>query len=42
MHEVGDEESIGWRYEWSESESLKNIMRTHTTSVSARMLYKLA
>lgn len=42
MHERGDEGSIGWRYEWSEEESLKNILRTHTTAVSSRMLYRLA
>jgi phenylalanyl-tRNA synthetase alpha subunit len=34
--------SIGWRYEWSEEESLKNLLRTHTTAVSSRMLYQLA
>ena len=42
MHEKGDADSIGWRYDWSEKESVKNIMRTHTTAVSARMLYELA
>lgn len=31
----------GYRYEWSEAESRKNILRTHTTAVTARMLYKL-
>jgi phenylalanyl-tRNA synthetase alpha chain len=38
----GAEGSIGWRYNWSEDEARKNILRTHTTAVSARMLYKLA
>eukprot|EP01094_Clydonella_sp_ATCC50884_P007988 TRINITY_DN1725_c0_g1_i1.p1 TRINITY_DN1725_c0_g1~~TRINITY_DN1725_c0_g1_i1.p1 ORF type:complete len:561 (+),score=190.72 TRINITY_DN1725_c0_g1_i1:202-1683(+) len=42
MHESGGSGSIGWRYNWSEDEARKNIMRTHTTAVSARMLYKLA
>lgn len=42
MHEKGDNESIGWRYDWSYEEAQKNIFRTHTTAVSARMLYKLA
>lgn len=42
MHEEGDEESIGWRYNWSYDEAKRNIFRTHTTAVSARMLYKLA
>ena len=38
MHEKGDNESIGWRYNWSSEEAKKNIMRTHTTAVSARLL----
>ena len=42
MHEKGGHGSIGWRYDWSEAESRKNILRTHTTAVSSRMLYKLA
>lgn len=27
---------------WKESEAEKNLLRTHTTAVSSRMLYKLA
>lgn len=42
IHEVGGFGSKGYNYEWKEEESRKNIMRTHTTAVSARMLYKLA
>lgn len=42
MHEHGDEQSIGWRYDWSADEAEKNILRTHTTAVSSRTLYKLA
>lgn len=42
MHEKGGQGSIGWRYDWSLEESAKNILRTHTTAVSSRMLYKLA
>jgi phenylalanyl-tRNA synthetase alpha chain len=42
MHEKGGAGSIGWRYDWSLSESAKNILRTHTTAVSSRMLYALA
>jgi phenylalanyl-tRNA synthetase alpha chain len=42
MHESGGHGSIGWRYEWSEEESRKNLLRTHTTAVSSRMLHKLA
>ncbi|MEM2963530.1 MAG: phenylalanine--tRNA ligase subunit alpha [Candidatus Anstonellales archaeon] len=29
----------GWKYKWKESEAKKTILRTHTTSVSARTLY---
>lgn len=29
-------------YDWSIEEAQKNLLRTHTTAVSARMLYKLA
>lgn len=31
-----------YKYEWKTEEAQKNILRTHTTAVSARMLYKLA
>ena len=42
MHEKGGFGSIGWKYNWSADEAEKNILRTHTTAVSSRMLYKLA
>eukprot|EP00386_Alphamonas_edax_P014263 GDKI01043881.1.p1 GENE.GDKI01043881.1~~GDKI01043881.1.p1 ORF type:complete len:552 (-),score=218.43 GDKI01043881.1:242-1840(-) len=42
IHEKGGEGSVGYRYEWSEDEAMKNILRTHTTAVSSRMLYRLA
>lgn len=41
MHENGGMGSTGWRYDWSEEESRKNILRTHTTAVSSRTLYKM-
>jgi len=41
MHEKGGQGSIGWRYDWSEDEARKNILRTHTTAVSARTLRQL-
>ncbi len=41
-HEKGGYGSIGWRYPWQDEEAKKNILRTHTTAVSAKMLYKLA
>jgi tRNA synthetases class II core domain (F) len=31
-----------WRYAWSLDEAKKNVLRTHTTSVSSRTLYKIA
>ena len=42
VHEKGGYGSIGWNYKWSADEAEKNILRTHTTAVSSRMLYKLA
>ena len=30
-----------YKYDWKLAEAQKNILRTHTTAVSARMLYKL-
>ena len=41
-HESGGYGSIGYRYDWSLAEAKKNILRTHTTAVSTRMLYLLA
>ena len=32
----------GYGYDWKVEEAQKNLLRTHTTAVSARMLYKLA
>lgn len=34
--------SIGWRYPWSIDEAHKNLLRTHTTAISSKMLYQLA
>lgn len=42
VHSVGGYDSLGYRYNWQEDESRKNILRTHTTAISARMLYALA
>lgn len=41
MHERGGDGSIGWRYDWAIEEAQKNILRTHTTATSARVLYGL-
>lgn len=42
MHEVGGQGSTGWKYDWSEDEARKNLLRTHTTACSARHLYRVA
>ena len=34
--------SMGYRNNWSVAETKKNLLRTHTTAISAQMLYKLA
>uniref|UniRef100_A0A1X7TUQ5 Phenylalanyl-tRNA synthetase domain-containing protein n=2 Tax=Amphimedon queenslandica TaxID=400682 RepID=A0A1X7TUQ5_AMPQE len=41
MHQTGGHGSIGYQYDWKLEEAQKNILRTHTTAVSTRMLYKL-
>jgi len=41
-HETGGYGSIGYGYNWKTSEAEKNLLRTHTTAVSSKMLYKLA
>ena len=41
-HEFGDYGSTGYRVPWSDEESRKLLLRTHTTASSANMLYKLA
>lgn len=33
---------FSYKYEWKLEEARKNLLRTHTTAVSARMLYRLA
>lgn len=42
VHSKGGYGSQGYRYDWNIAEAKKNLLRTHTTAVSARMLYKLA
>ena len=42
VHETGKFGSIGYRYPWSEDESLRLVLRTHTTATSTYMLHKLA
>lgn len=42
VHESGKYGSIGYRYPWSPDESLRLVLRTHTTAVSTSMLHRLA
>ncbi|KAG8222385.1 hypothetical protein J437_LFUL003005 [Ladona fulva] len=42
VHSHGGYGSQGYGYEWKMEEAKKNLLRTHTTAVSARMLYNLA
>jgi len=42
-HENGWETgSLGWRTEWDPRTAFQNILRTHTTAISARTLYEIA
>lgn len=41
-HQHGGYGSIGYGYDWKTAEAEKNLLRTHTTAVSSRMLYRLA
>ncbi|KAF2186755.1 hypothetical protein K469DRAFT_687107 [Zopfia rhizophila CBS 207.26] len=42
VHQNGAFGSIGYRYPWSEDESLRLVLRTHTTAVSTWVLHRLA
>lgn len=42
VHQDGKYGSIGYRYPWKADESLRMVLRTHTTAISAAMLHKLA
>jgi phenylalanyl-tRNA synthetase alpha chain len=37
----GSTGSLGWQYAWSEEEAAKNVLRTHTTVLSARTIASL-
>jgi len=41
VHEEGGFGSIGYRTSWSEKEAHKLCLRTHTTAISAQVLYQL-
>ncbi|MBW3020329.1 phenylalanine--tRNA ligase subunit alpha [Candidatus Woesearchaeota archaeon] len=40
-HEEGINNSKGWQYKWDEKESKRNVLRTHTTCLSAKTLFNL-
>ena len=40
-HESGIDGSKGWKYKWEEKEAKSVLLRTHTTSISARTLASL-
>ncbi|KDR07776.1 hypothetical protein L798_02560, partial [Zootermopsis nevadensis] len=42
VHSKGGYGSQGYGYDWKLEDAEKNLLRTHTTAVSARMLYLLA
>lgn len=42
IHESGGFGSIGYGCDFKREEASKNLLRTHTTAISAQMLYKLA
>ena len=42
VHQNGGFGSAGYGYSWKLADSQKNLLRTHTTAVSSRMLYRLA
>ncbi|XP_023162066.2 phenylalanine--tRNA ligase alpha subunit-like [Drosophila hydei] len=42
VHSVGGYGSLGYGYKWQLAEAQKNLLRTHTTAVSARNLFQLA
>jgi len=42
VHSKGGFGSQGYGYNWKIEEASKNLLRTHTTAVSARMLYRCA
>lgn len=42
VHSTGGYGSQGYNYDWKIDEAKKNLLRTHTTAVSTRMLYQAA
>eukprot|EP01080_Neovahlkampfia_damariscottae_P012290 gene12290-5873_t len=42
IHEKGGFGSIGYRYDWKREETEKNLLRTHTTAISTKLLYDVS
>jgi phenylalanyl-tRNA synthetase alpha chain len=42
VHENGGYGSIGYRYDWKKEETEKNLLRTHTTAISTKLLYEVS
>jgi phenylalanyl-tRNA synthetase alpha chain len=42
IHEKGGYGSLGYDYTWDPEEAYKNLLRTHTTAVSSRVLKQIA
>ncbi|BAM80149.1 phenylalanine--tRNA ligase alpha subunit [Cyanidioschyzon merolae strain 10D] len=42
VHDQGGYGSRGYGYAWDHTEAMRNVLRTHTTAISARMLYRMA
>lgn len=40
-HETGTKGSTGWQYKWNPENAKMNVMRTHTTCLSARVISQL-
>jgi phenylalanyl-tRNA synthetase alpha chain len=40
-HTGGSYDSLGYGSGWKDDEAYKNVMRTHTTAISARLLYEM-
>ncbi|MBT3985156.1 phenylalanine--tRNA ligase subunit alpha [archaeon] len=40
-HEKGTPGSTGWQYKWDENDAKRNVLRTHTTNLSARTIAQL-
>lgn len=41
VHQAGGYGSVGYGYSWKRAEAEKNLLRTHTTAVSSRMVRDL-